>query len=493
MKTNGSFSYVGGNGGILEVLKIALPLIMASAGNALNLFTDRVMLTRYSEEAMSAAFPAGLTAFSLSCVFIGTAGYAGAFVAQYVGAENPRRVGVSVWQGIFMALAGGVVMAAGALFAKPLFDFFGHEAESLRPLEVKYFTILMLGTVIPLLNVAFSTFWGGRGRTAVIMTVNLFVTLSNIPFNYLFIFGNRFHLPLVGELVIPELGIAGAAIGTILAGLLGVLLYSALFFSRGNRETFGTLTQVWDWKLFCRLIRFGAPNGIQFFLDLAAFNAFIIILGRINQTVLAASGIAFALNSIAFIPMIGIGQTVSILVGQSIGAGNIPHAERSVRSARILILMYMACMATMFVIYPDPVLSLFRLQPGEVMDMTRRMLRFIAAYLLFDGMFILYGNAIKGAGDTRFAMIMGAGMAWCLFALPCIGAYALGASVWVLWYICVGYIMISGLVFYLRYRTGKWKTMRVIEAASGKGEGADGGASSAPCPEFPENPQGSCA
>ena len=105
---------------------------------------------------------------------------------------------------------------------------------------------------------------------------------------------------------------------------------------------------------------------------------------------------------------------------------------------------------------------------------TGGMLRFIAAYLLFDGMFILYGNAIKGAGDTRFAMIMGAGMAWCLFALPCIGAYALGASVWVLWYICVGYIMISGLVFYLRYRTGKWKTMRVIEAASGKGEGADG-------------------
>ena len=116
MKKNGSFSYAGGNGGILEVLKIALPLIMASAGNALNLFTDRVMLTRYSEEAMSAAFPAGLTAFSLSCVFIGTAGYAGAFVAQYVGAENPRRVGVSVWQGIFMALAGGALMAAGALF-----------------------------------------------------------------------------------------------------------------------------------------------------------------------------------------------------------------------------------------------------------------------------------------------------------------------------------------------------------------------------------------
>jgi MATE family multidrug resistance protein len=98
------------------------------------------------------------------------------------------------------------------------------------------------------------------------------------------------------------------------------------------------------------------------------------------------------------------------------------------------------------------------------LDMAERMLSYIAAYLLFDGMYIVYASAIKGAGDTKFAMWTGVLMAWVFMALPSIAAYWLGYSIWFIWSFMVGYVVLAGIVFYLRYRGGKWTKMRVIES-----------------------------
>lgn len=463
-------------GNVWEVLKIALPLILASAGHSINLFTDRLMLQHYSEDAMAAAFPAGLTSFALVCYFVGTVGYGNAFVAQYVGAKMPHRVGAAVWQAIYMALLGGIFAAASYFYAPWLFDFFGH-AERLRPMEVSYFRILGLGGAIPLLTIAFSTFWGGQGKTAMIMFVNLLITACNVPFNYLLIFGHDF-----GFFQLPAGGVDGAAYGTLASGVVGLIFMSAFFFgSKTNRTVFKTCVCGLDRDLFPRLFRFGGPNGIQLFLDLAAFNAFVVLLGKIGPDELNASGVAFALNSLAMIPMFGLGQTVSILVGQGIGSKNIPYAERAVKSARFWLYFVLIIVIVLFVCWPEPSLAGFKLVPGShAYDLARIMLRFIAAYLLFDATSILYGSAIKGAGDTKFSMWIGASFAWLLYGVPCLLIYffftresvvekmgkelADSANLWSLWGISVIYIMTLGVVFYLRYRTGKWKTMTVIES-----------------------------
>lgn len=446
------------SGGMMEVLRIATPLVLASAGHAVNLFTDRMMLGWYSDDAVSAAFPAGVTAFAICCFFVGTVGYTNSFVAQYVGAGRNDRVGVSVWQGIFLALIGGFIMTTGYFWAQPLFDLFRHEP-GIRAQEVTYFRILTVGSVIPLLIGALSSFWTGRGKTNMIMIVNFIITGCNVPLNYMLIFGH-------GGL--PEMGIAGAAFGTLGSELigLGVMVYF-FFIYRKNRETYKSCTHIIDWELFRRLVKFGAPSGIQLFLDLGAFTALSILLACYSGAVPKASSIAFALNSIAFIPMIGIGMTVSIIVGHSVGSGDIPHAVRSVKSARNLTLAYMALMILLFVAVPEFLINLFGQESNpitpDVMDATRKMIYFIAAYLLFDALFIVYSSAIKGAGDTNFSMWVGSGMAWGVFAIPSIIAYNMGASVWVIWSIMVAYVMICGCVFYLRYCGGKWKKMRVIE------------------------------
>ena len=471
MKSNFIQSFKG-RGGIADVSKVAFPLVIASIGHGVNLFTDRVMLANYNPAAMAAAFPAGLTSFTMSCIFLGIVGYAGVFVAQYSGAKQNHHVGKAVWQAIFLALTGGMLMAATTLFSQPLFDLFGH-AETLRPMEITYYNLLSWFGFVPLTTAALSTFWSGRAKTGMIMLVNLLITLFNIPLNALLIFGWDF-----GSFAVPEFGIAGAAWGTIGAGASGMMVYLICFFLPSPRKIYGTCRNPYAPDIFKRLIRYGTPNGVQLVLDLATFNIFVVLLGKISENVLTASTVAMSAYSLAFNPMIGFGQAASILVGQGVGAKDIPFAEKSVRNCFMLVLGYAALMLVVFIIFPELICRMFDLQDEEVLRLSRIMLIFTSGYLFFDAINILFGNAVKGAGDTRFVMWAGIILGWVLFAIPCLAVYytfssswaidkfsdatAQEINVWSLWSICNLYIAMLAATFYWRYRKGKWKSMSVI-------------------------------
>ncbi|MFH0910682.1 MAG: MATE family efflux transporter [Planctomycetota bacterium] len=447
------------SGGIREVIGIALPLVLATSGHAIRLFSDRIMLSRFSADAIKASVPAGLTSFTLTCFFLGVAGYTNTFVAQYAGADRKDRVGQAVWQGIFLALIGGALVALSVFWATSIFRWFGHEL-SVQAEEVRYYSILSLFSAFPLLNAALESFWSGRGKTYVIMGLELGMAALNVLLNYLLIFGH-------GGL--PRMGIAGAGLATGLSALAGTVACLVFFLSRANRAIFQTWPgRLFDADLFRRLVRYGFPGGVQFFLDLASFNLVVNLLARMGPLENEASNIAFSINAIAFHPMIGIGMTVGILVGQAVGARDIPHAKRSVRSARAIVLSYMAVMAVGFLFFPHIFLWLFT-RPGdasqvETFHVARVYLRYVASFLLFDGLFIVYSSAIKGAGDTRFAMWICLAITWGLFAIPSYIVWLLQGTAGQVWIILVFSASMNGIVFYWRYRAGQWQRMRVIEA-----------------------------
>ena len=440
------------------MLKVALPLILSSSCHAVNMFMDRLMLTRYSGSSAAAALTGGLTCFTLQCFFVGAVGYAGTFVAQYSGANQPKRVGTAVWQGIFMALLGALFMASCCLWSPYLFAALKHTPE-VEEQENIYFTYLALGCIVFLLQQALSCFWSGRGKTSMVLIVSLIVTLLNLPLNYIFIYG---------KFGCPEMGTAGAAWGTILAALGGLLIYIVGFFGlKSSRRHFSTCKNIIDWEMFRRMLKYSSPNGVQLFMDLAAFNIFILILSLYGAQVQEASSIVFGINNLSFCPIMGMGMSASILVGQAVGAKDIPHAKKAVRSARTLMLIYMSVMMILFLLLPDLLLKPF-VRVGdssqvEVIRLSRIMLIYVAAYLFGDGLVLIYSNAVRGAGDTRYIMLLTVVMAWGFCAIPCIIMWLLGASVWWLGGCLSTYIVIFGLLCYRRYRSGKWTKMKVIE------------------------------
>jgi len=250
--------------------------------------------------------------------------------------------------------------------------------------------------------------------------------------------------------------------------MLGLAVALLLFFAPGARAAFGTLPRrTFDPALFRRLFRFGSPSGIQFALDLVAFNMFVVFLGRLGEAELEAANMAFAVNAMAFLPLIGLGMTVSILVGQGIGGHKIEQARRAVRSALILAFVYNAAIGLCMLGIPNLILSLFS-RPGDSSQLPSMAaavvyMRYITAYLVFDGLYIIFSHAVRGAGDTRFAMAAGLALSWGTLVLPTYIAHRLEASAGTLWRLLVIHVMLAGLVFLLRYRTGKWTRMRVIE------------------------------
>ncbi len=447
--------------GYRRVLAISLPLVASMSSITVMQFTDRVFLANYSVTAISAALPAGIASFTVIAFFLGVANYVNAFVAQYIGAGAAERVGAALWQGIYFALFSAAFLASLYFLARPLFDLIGHSPE-IRRLEVTYFRILTLGAGLVVLGSALACFYTGRGLTWTVMTIHLTGTAVNIPLDYALING-------LGPF--PELGIVGAGLATVIAYAVIVAVLIGIIFTKKNERRFKVWSnRAFDSELFSRLMRYGLPSGVQFFLEIFGFTFFIFMLGRLGDLELAASNIVLSIESLSFVPMIGFAIGTSTLVGQAVGAGRPEDGVEATTSALHLCLGYMGGVALLFVLAPEPLLALFKSrdytpeQYTEIMSLGVILLRFVAVFTMFDTLNLVYSGAIKGAGDTRFIMWTIAVLSLGVMIAPVWASVEVfGAGLYTAWSLATLYVAALGLAFRWRYRQSKWKKMRVIE------------------------------
>jgi MATE family multidrug resistance protein len=449
--------------GYHHVLTISLPLVASMGTITLMQFTDRVFLANYSVEAITAALPAGILSFTLISFFMGVAGYTNSFVAQYTGARVLDRVGAAVWQGIYFSIFAACFLALFYFLSHQLFNLIGHST-NVRTLEIAYFNILTLGAGLVVLSSALSCFYTGRGLTWTVMWVHLAGAALNIPLDFCLING-------VGPF--PALGIVGAAIATVSASAFINLIFILLIFSRYNQKTFGTWkNRSFDRDLFSRLMRYGLPSGGQFFVEIFGFAFFIQMLGRLGNLELAATNIVLSIESIAFLPVFGFHIGTSTLVGQAVGKGQPEGAVYATTSSLHIATTYMSVMMAIFVFFPEPLLGLFRnttVDPAlsnQILDLGIILLRFVAVFCLFDAMNLIFSGALKGAGDTQFIMWTITALSIGVMIIPVyLAIEVFKAGIYTAWVLVTFYIATLGIAFYLRYRHGKWKQMRIIEVA----------------------------
>jgi MATE family multidrug resistance protein len=448
-------------GGGRELLRLALPLILSSSFWTIQILIDRVLLARQNSDSVGAAMMAVMLFWTPLTLFQNVASYATTFVAQYTGAGRPRRVGPAVWQALYFAVAAGLAFMLLAPCADALMELTGHSPE-MRELEATYFRCLCFAALPMLIIAAVNSFFGGRGDSWTVLCVDATGTITNAVLAYCWIFG-RFGF--------PAWGIAGAGWATVCGSWVAALTGLVLFLRRRYRAEFATLAG-WrpDPDLFKRLLRFGLPNGIQWCLEGLAFTVFILLVGRLGSNELAASGIAFTINLVAFLPMFGLAQAVSILVGQRLGADQPEVAERTTYSGLRLAFVYMASMALFYLLWPGAMLAMFEdaKEPEKwsaVAEMVVVLLRFIAVYALADSVCLIFSFALRGAGDTLYVTVVSLSLAWPVMVLPTWFALEYGWGLYWSYGFVTAYILAMTLCFVLRFRAGKWKSMRVIEQA----------------------------
>ena len=443
-------------GTLRELLVVAVPLVISYGSTAMMYVLDRIFLSWDSVESMAAALPAGVIHFNLSMLAIGTVAYGTAFIGQYEGAGQHHRVGPVVWQGIYLSLIASVAMLIMVPLAPSLFALVGHE-DGVQSLELRFFRVLALGTLPLLLDTALSCFFSGRGHTVVVMVVNTIGMLINVLLDYVLIFG---HFGF------PRLGIEGAAIATVTAFTAISLMYAGTMWWMYRDGPYCLWSgRRFDRELLGRLLRFGLPSGMQQFLDIACWNLFIQLVGRLGKEELSATSLVFNLNGGVFVPLLGLGTAVTALVGHRIGEGRPQLAVRTTWLAFTLATGYTLLFAGVYLFLPDVILKPYGLADHESLrTLVMGLLRFVAFYSFFDAMFVVFNAAIRGAGDTRFALVFSFSMGVLLLVLPTSIATRYGHEGFgVAWYAITAFIVVLGLGFMTRFIQGRWKHMRVIE------------------------------
>jgi multidrug resistance protein, MATE family len=445
-----------------DVLRMAIPLIVSTGAWTVMNFTDRMFLLWYSEASMAAALPAGMVHFAMVCFPLGIATYVSTFVAQYHGAGHPHRIGPAVWQGIRVGLYCFPLFLSIIPLSPWIFKVAGHKAE-LAGLEALYFQTALFGTGAEIMAASMAAFFTGRGVTWVVMLVDSSASALNIVLDWAWIFG---HCGL------PALGIEGAAWATVVSLWSRVVIYGALMMlPRYRRRYFTWSGRRFYAPLFRRLLRYGGPSGLQLFVEIAGFTLFLLLVGNLGKNALAATTLAFNVNCLAFVPTLGLGMALSVLVGQELGRNNPRLAARATWTSLCLALAYMGAMALVYVLLPNLLLVFHqmgmspgeRVQFAELRDTTVILLRFVAAYCLFDASCVVFAGALRGAGDTRFIMVVSLLLTPMPVAAAWVGIHFFDYSLLWCWIVITLWICASGVIYCARFLQGRWRHIRVIE------------------------------
>jgi MATE family multidrug resistance protein len=440
------------------LLRLAVPLIITSASFTVQNFCDRMFLAWYSPAALQAAVPAGILFFTLVCGFMSTAALANSLVAQYYGSGNLHSCSRSVAQAILLALFSFPLILLLIPAGLWMLSLSGHAPEVMAA-EKTYLTVLMSGGLFLPLSSAVSSFFSGRGLTRIIMFCALLGTGANLILNWLLIFG-------VGPF--PEMGVAGAALASVISGFISPVIMLIIYFSKKTNRLYDTRRLFYfDAPLFRRLLRFGIPSGIHMALDIGAFSLFVLLVGRLGETALIAANIALSVNMIAFMPAVGIGQAAGILVGQHMGRRDLDGASAVGWRAVNIGLIYTVFAALTFVLMPEVYVHLFARGDApfdEIFNLARILLGIAAGWGLMDATNLIISGALRGAGDTHFVMWYETSMAWLFFAAgELLIVLVLKWGVLAAWFWALVYICLLALGMIARFRSKRWQLVELIE------------------------------
>lgn len=438
---------------------IALPMVVSLACDTVMVFTDRLFLARISPELMNASMGGGLTVFMLSSFFFGLLGYVTALTAQYFGAKRRKECSSVVFQAvIFSMLAYPVILSCRPL-AHGLFELMGVSAGQMGPQKL-YLDILLWGSLISLLRTVLSGFFSGIGRTSIVMAASITAMIFNVVLNYILIYG---------KFGCPSLGIEGAAYGTIAGGCLGLVILAAAYTGKGNRAKFhlsGTMR--FDPAVAGKLLKFGSPGGFEMLLNLIAFNSLVLLFHSHSPATATAATIVFNWDLVSFVPLVGIEISVTSLVGRFMGAGDPETAHKSVMAGLKIALAYSTIVLALFVGFAPGLVEVFRPVGNDTVfnsstALAVSMVRMASLYVLMEAMLIVFIGALRGAGDTLWAMVFSVSVHWAMVAALFVILRIMGLPPKLGWGVVVSIFMLFSVVVYLRYRGGKWKSIRVVQ------------------------------
>ncbi len=445
------------------LLALAWPIILARATQAVVGFTDALMVAPLGEETLAAVTTGALNSYAFVMLPMGTAFIVQSFAAQLSGRGELHAVRRYAYYGLFVALAAGMIAIASIPLIPIGLGAFDY-APAVHAQMTEYVAIRLSSTAAIVGVEALGNWYGGLGNTRLAMIAGVVTMVANVIGNWLLI-EPRFWL--------PGYGAAGAAAASAVASWLGFAV-AAFAFWRGigcaHTRVPGPLGL--RRSEFLRVLRFGLPNGVNWFLEFAAFAVFVnLIVGHLGTTVLAGLNVVMQINSISFMPAFGMASAGAILVGSAIGAGKQTAVWPIVRMTLIINCTWMVSIGAIYMLLPDPLIGLFEprdMQATELLVVGATMLMLSGLWQLFDATCMTFSEALRSAGDTTWCMNARIILAWLVFMpLSYLFVRMQGGGVGVVMACIIGYIMALSALLAGRFASGRWRSIDLLGLEAG--------------------------
>lgn len=442
------------------LLLLAFPMVIARATQSVMSFADALMVEHLGTSAIAASATGGMNVYGFVILPMGIAFIIQSFVAQLVGRGEAAATPRYAWYGILFSLAAGAIALAALPLIEPALSLTGY-SPAVRDQMTSYMQIRMTSVAAIVAVEALGNWYGGLGNTWMALIASVVSMVSDLFLNWVLIYGN---------LGAPEMGVDGAALSSAIGSWIGFLFLAVAFYRRWGTGAIGAATHAklrLSMRELGRVLRFGMPNGLNWFLEFAAFNVFInFVFGGLGDDLVAAFNVVMAINSLSFMPAFGLASAGAILAGQAIGAGARESVWPQVRMTLLCTMVWMGLMSTVYLFAPGPLLSLFDSDQRSTLLVTTgaTMLVISAAWQLFDAIGMTLSETLRAAGDTFWVAAARLILAWAVF-MP--AAYlvvvrwdggALGAMGCL-----VAYIALLAGAFGYRFRSGAWKKIELIE------------------------------
>ncbi len=376
------------------LIQLALPVMAVEMGMMAMHVVDILFVGHLSATALAAVSLALIYYFTVVVIGMGTLVGFDALVSQAVGANDQANVRRALQRGLLLAallcVPLGLILWPTAPILRAL-----HQPAEIIPVATHIVHLSILGLPGALAFVVLRQTLQAMARLRPILVTVVLANAINAACNWLFI---------RGHLGVPALGVNGSALASVIGrtSLPLILLWQGrdvllpLLHERDER--------LFEWAPLERMLRIGAPVGVQYLLEVGVFNAVALLMGAQATTTLAAHQVAINLASFTFMMPLGIGAAASVLVGQAIGRDDAAAARRAAVAALGAGLVASALTTSIFLAVPRLLASAYVSEPG-VVALAASLIPLAGVFQLFDGLQAVAGGALRGAADTRAAMV----------------------------------------------------------------------------------------
>jgi putative MATE family efflux protein len=440
------------------LVRLAAPVVVMQLCHTLYHWVDVMWVGRLGAAATAAvttSFFAVWTAWALADL---TGVSVAATVSRHMGAGRPEEAAYGAAQAALLAvLIGALVSVFGGLAAGPLFRALGVPAEVVQP-ATAYLRIVLGGAVISFLYVLGESILRAAGDTRTPLLVVATSLLLNAALDPLFIFG-------LGPL--PALGVAGAALATVLAQGFAVAWFAVLAWRRHPAFPFDfAALGRFSPRYAAALVRIGLPFCLIGILYSVVYLWLARTAAPFGTAALAVVGVANRVESLSYLVAVGFALACEAMVGQNLGAGRPDRAERATWLSAGLLAGFGLAVSALMAFAPELLLGFFTADP-EVVARGVPYLRILAPCQAFACLEIVLNGAFSGAGDTLPPSIISVTVS--MLRIPLAGALAHGLGLgldgiaWTITLTCV----VRALIVLSWFRRGRWKTKALATSRAG--------------------------